>query len=99
MPESLDRRTVLKGAAASAAAMTPLAEALGAQSDGLQLDAPVPFSYELFKAQARDRAHAPTFPRRGRRKRCCRRSTTKNGEKSATETTMRCSPTGRVGFR
>ena len=62
MPESLDRRTVLKGAAASAAAMTPLAEALGAQSDGLQFDAAVPFTYELFKAQARDRAHAPYAP-------------------------------------
>ena len=62
MPESLDRRTVLKGAAASAAALTPLAEALGAQSDGLQFDAPVPFTYELFKAQARDRAHAPYAP-------------------------------------
>src|SRR5271167_801865 len=59
MPESLDRRTVLKGAAASAAALTPLAEAFGAQSDGLQFDPPVPFTYELFKAQARDRAHAP----------------------------------------
>ena len=62
MSESLDRRTVLKGAAASAAAMTPLAEALGAQSDGLQFDPPVPFTYELFKAQARDRAHAPYAP-------------------------------------
>ena len=94
MPESLDRRTVLKVAAASAAALTPLAEALGAQSDGLQFDPPVPFSYEIFQAEARDRAHRPTLRRLDRRKRCCRRSTTKSGGKSATETTMRCSLTG-----
>src|SRR3984885_13408219 len=62
MPESLDRRTVLKGAAASAAALTPLAEAFGAQSDGLQFDPPVPFTYELFRTQARDRAHGPYVP-------------------------------------
>ena len=62
MPESLDRRTVLKGAAASTAAMLPLAEALGAQSAGLQFDPPVPFTYELFKAEARGRAHAPYVP-------------------------------------
>ena len=30
----------------------------GAQADGLQFDPPVPFTYELFKTQARDRAHA-----------------------------------------
>ena len=59
MSESLDRRTLLKGAAASAAAMNPLAEAPGAQSDGLQFDLPVPFTYALFRTQARDRAHAP----------------------------------------
>jgi glucans biosynthesis protein len=53
---------LLKGAAASAAAMNPLAEALGAQSDGLQFDAPVPFTYDLFKTQARDKAHAPYAP-------------------------------------
>jgi glucans biosynthesis protein len=62
MSESIDRRTLLKGAAASAAAMNPLAEALGAQSDGLQFDAPVPFTYDLFKTQARDKAHAPYTP-------------------------------------
>jgi len=62
MSESIDRRTLLKGAAASAAAMNPLAEALGAQSDGLQFDASVPFTYDLFKTQARDKAHAPYAP-------------------------------------
>jgi len=62
MSESLDRRTLLKGAAASAAAMTPLTEAFGAQSDGLQFDPPVPFAYDLFKTQARDRARQPYVP-------------------------------------
>ena len=62
MSESLDRRTLLKGAAASAAAMNPLAEALGAQTDGLQFDPPVPFTYDLFRTQARDRAHGPYVP-------------------------------------
>ena len=59
MSESVDRRTLLKGAAASAAAMNPLAEALAAQSDGLQFDPPVPFTYDLLKSQARERAHGP----------------------------------------
>jgi glucans biosynthesis protein len=62
MFESLDRRTLLKGAAASAAALNPLTEALGAQSDGLQFEPPVPFSYELFKSQARDRSHSSYAP-------------------------------------
>ena len=63
MSESIDRRTLLKGAAAaSAAAMSPIAEALGAQSDELQFGSPVPFTYELFKSQARDRAHGPYIP-------------------------------------
>jgi periplasmic glucans biosynthesis protein len=62
MPDSFDRRAVLKGAAASAAAMSPLGEAFAADPDGLQFDPPVPFSYELFKSQARDRAHSPYAP-------------------------------------
>ena len=62
MSESLDRRTLLKVAAASAATLNPLVEAFGAQADGLQFDPPVPFSYDLFKSQARDRAHAPYVP-------------------------------------
>ena len=62
MSESLDRRALLKGAAASAAAINPLAEALGAQSGGLQFDPPVPFAYDLFKTQARDRSRQPYVP-------------------------------------
>ena len=41
MSEILDRRTLLKAAAAAAAALNPLAEALGAQTDGLQFDPPI----------------------------------------------------------
>ena len=62
MSESLDRRTLLKVAAASAVTLNPFAEAFGAQADGLQFDPPVPFSYESFKYQARDRGHAPYVP-------------------------------------
>ena len=62
MSEILDRRMLLKGAAATAAAMNPLADAFGAQAAGLQFDPPVPFTYELFKTQARDRAHGPYIP-------------------------------------
>ena len=62
MSDSVDRRTLLKGAAASAAAMSPLGEALAAQSDGLQYDPPVPFTYDLFKTQARDQANGPYIP-------------------------------------
>src|SRR5271154_268172 len=62
MSEILDRRMLLKGAAATAAAMNPLADAFGAEAAGLQFDPPVPFTYELFKAQARDRAHGPYIP-------------------------------------
>jgi hypothetical protein len=49
MSDSLDRRAVLKGVGASAAAMSPLGEAFAADPDGLQYDPPLPFSYELFK--------------------------------------------------
>ncbi len=62
MSDSVDRRTVLKGVAASAAAMSPIAEALGAEPDSLQFEAPVPFSYDLFRSQARERAQAPYQP-------------------------------------
>src|SRR5579871_83807 len=58
MTDRVDRRTVLKGAAATAAALGPVTEALAA-GDGLQLDAPIPFSYDIFKQMARDKAHAP----------------------------------------
>ncbi len=62
MSENLDRRTLLKGAAASVAAFSPLGEAFAAQPDGLQYDPPVPFTYDLFKTQARARAHGPYIP-------------------------------------
>ncbi len=62
MSDSVDRRTVLKGVAASAAAVNPVMEALAAEPDGLRFAAPVPFSYELFKQQARERAHRPYEP-------------------------------------
>ena len=58
MSDSVDRRTLLKGVAASAAAMDPVARGAGAEPDGLQFEPPVPFSYDLFKDQARERAHA-----------------------------------------
>src|SRR5271155_2709824 len=61
MSESLDRRTLLKGAAASAAAINALPQAFAAPSDGLQYDPPVPFPYELLKSQAGDRAHGPSI--------------------------------------
>ncbi len=62
MSDIVDRRTVLKGVAAAAAAMSPVSEALGAEPDGLQFEPPVPFSYELFKSQARESARAPYQP-------------------------------------
>ena len=62
MSDRVDRRTVLKGVAASAAAMSPVGEALAAEPEGLQFEAPVPFSYELFKQQARERARQPYQP-------------------------------------
>ena len=62
MSDSVDRRTVLKGVAASAAAIGPVAQALGHEPDSLQFEAPVPFSYDLFKAQARERAHKAYEP-------------------------------------
>ena len=60
MSNTPDRRTVLKGVAASALTLGAFGEALAA--DGLQLDEPQPFSYDLFKARARANAHAPYVP-------------------------------------
>ena len=62
MSDSVDRRAVLKGVAASAAAMSPVAEALGTEPDGLRFEPPVPFSYDLFKQQARALARQPYQP-------------------------------------
>ena len=59
MQDNLDRRTVLKGAAASAVALGAVTEAIAAPATALQFDDPRPFSFDLFKAMARERAHAP----------------------------------------
>jgi periplasmic glucans biosynthesis protein len=59
MSDSLDRRTVLKGAAAAAAALGSAGEAAAAASDRLNYDPGLPFSYDLLKAQAREKAHGP----------------------------------------
>ena len=60
MTDHPDRRTVLKGVAASAFAFGGFGEAFAAE--GLQYDEPQPFSYDLFKARARANAHAPYVP-------------------------------------
>ena len=59
MTEQVDRRTILKGAAAAAVSLT--ASEAGAVSwvDGLTLGEPTAFSYDLFKAKARALAQAP----------------------------------------
>ncbi len=59
MSDSLDRRTLLKGAAVAAVAMSSIGEAGAAFPDGLGYGEPVAFSYDLLKAQAREKAHAP----------------------------------------
>lgn len=61
MSESLDRRSVLKGVAASAVALTSASEAAFAE-EGLRFDTPKPFSYESFKAAAREKAKQPYTP-------------------------------------
>ena len=62
MSENVDRRTVIKGVAASAAALSTFAEAIASPGDVLQYDAAKPFSFETLKAQARDLAHGPYTP-------------------------------------
>ncbi len=59
MSDSVDRRTLLKGAAAAAVAIGSIGEGQAAFPDGLNFAAPVAFSYDLLKAQARENAHAP----------------------------------------
>ena len=53
MTDHPDRRTVLKGVAASAFAFGGFGEAFAAE--GLQYDEPQPFSYDLFKARSEER--------------------------------------------
>ena len=59
MSDSLDRRTLLKGAAVAAVAIGSIGEGAAAFPDGLAFAEPVAFSYDLFKAQAREKAHGP----------------------------------------
>jgi glucans biosynthesis protein len=60
MSYSIDRRTILKGAAASAVGLASAGgvEALAA-ADGLRFAEPVAFSYDLLKARAKQMAHEP----------------------------------------
>lgn len=62
MSDGVDRRTVLKGVAASAAAAGSAGEAVSAEPQGLRFEAAQPFSYDLLKTHARERAHAPYEP-------------------------------------
>ena len=61
MSESVDRRTLLKGAAATAAGLVAVAdiEAKADGADALRLAEPVAFSFDLLKARARDMARSP----------------------------------------
>ncbi len=59
MSDSLDRRTVLKGAAAAAVAIGSIGEGEAAPADVLRYGEPEEFSYDLLKARARERAHGP----------------------------------------
>jgi glucans biosynthesis protein len=59
MSEIIDRRTVLKGAAATAAGLAMTDIAAASWTDGLRLGEPIPFSYESFKAEARALSKAP----------------------------------------
>ena len=61
MTNTVDRRTVLKGAAA-AAAVSAIGESAAAAPDGLTFGEPSAFSFDLLKAQAREKAHAPYAP-------------------------------------
>jgi periplasmic glucans biosynthesis protein len=60
MSNSIDRRAILKGAAASAVGLASNAgmEAMAAD-DGLRFADPVAFSYDLLKARAKERARGP----------------------------------------
>src|SRR5271170_3320311 len=57
MSDEVDRRTVLKGAAASAIGLASGLEAKAA--DGLRFADPVEFSFDLLKARAKEMSHAP----------------------------------------
>ena len=61
MTSNVDRRTVLMGAAA-AAAVSAIGESANAAPDGLIFGEPAAFSFDLLKAQAREKAHGPYVP-------------------------------------
>jgi len=61
MTNNLDRRTVLMGAAATAA-VSAIGESAVAASDGLTFGEPSAFSFDLLKARAREKAHGPYAP-------------------------------------
>ena len=61
MTNTVDRRTLLKGAAA-AAAVSAIGESATAAPDGLTFGEPSAFSFDLLKAQAREKAHGPYAP-------------------------------------
>jgi len=61
MTNTVDRRTVLMGAAA-AAAVSAMGENAAAAPDGLTFGEPSAFSFDLLKAQAREKAHGPYAP-------------------------------------
>ena len=62
MSDNLDRRTVLKGVAVSAVALGSISEAAANPGEALTYDEAKPFSYDLFKARARELANGPYAP-------------------------------------
>ena len=101
MSESLDRRTLLKGARRfRGGASAPLAEALGAQADGLQFDPPVPFTYDLFRtAGARTRPRSLRSPAASGPGGPAEDQLRGMGQDPLSATTSPCSPTGLASFR
>ena len=59
MSDPVDRRTLLKGAAATAAGLAAVADFKAEAAEALRFAEPVAFSYEAFKAHAKEMAHGP----------------------------------------
>jgi glucans biosynthesis protein len=59
MTDRVDRRTLLKGAAATAAGLAASSSFAAEAAEALRLAEPVAFSYEGFKAHAREMARTP----------------------------------------
>ena len=99
-PKALIAAQLLKGAAASAAAHESACGSIRRPVRRTAVRSARPVYLRAFQdAGARSRPCALCRPRLVRRRRCCRRSITKSGGKSATATTTRCSPTGRASFQ